>query len=823
MANFKRCIDEAVKLGKIKPGKGFEAKEAWDAAYDEARKTLSETAALDAADLAAVNRITKGNLAKKWARVHDIRKQAAIVIRFGKTNTPDQELINLFDEIDNAKRRVHSQAERMFEENLEQYRPRYAGLYHPTRSMDNVIDEIYGIDTGDASARIMATEVKNVNEWLRKRANMEGASIAENPNGRPSVQHDRTKLRKRIKALGSTEAAREEWVRDHVDAVDWTVFRYEGDEVPLSRREEILEEIYDAFITKGNNKRAKGFIEGALVNKLNHEKVLYYKDAESWKRLNGKYGSGNLFQQMVSHMELMSRDIAMLEKLGTNPASSLNQLTKAGGVAKFRAAQIDKRGKGAKRSMLARVNKEAGYFVERYRLHNHLVNNGDESTVAQIGATARTLTMTAVLSRAFIANLGDVGFAKHTLMVNRIPSVGYTRRLTRTFMELPIEQRRREATRAGILAENATDMALSMQRYLGPLEGAHTARLISDVIFRAQLLTPLTQAGRVTWSQHLMGAMADAKGTPFANLPWRSSFEEHGITAADWDLFRKVKTYDDRGSALLRPVDLLDAKGVPEGTAQRVSDKFFDWMLDLGRRAVPAADTRVLAVVGSSRDADTLQGQVMRLFSAVKAFPAAINLIHMRDAMAAPTPRGKASNVAKFVLALTLSGAFITQMKELAAGRDPRDMTDPLFWGRALLNGGSLGFLGDALFNNINAYRGGGLSEVIAGPVTEAWTAARNLTIGNALEALHGDKTNFPKELLNFSERYLPVPWEVKLALERFMFDAIMREVDPKTYRRQIQRERQRRRDLNQRSWWETGDVAPERAPDLRAIIGGSR
>ena len=58
-------------------------------------------------------------------------------------------------------------------------------------------------------------------------------------------------------------------------------------------------------------------------------------------------------------------------------------------------------------------------------------------------------------------------------------------------------------------------------------------------------------------------------------------------------------------------------------------------------------------------------------------------------------------------------------------------------------------------FSNVNRF-GGGLTETVAGPVTDVGKDLINLTIGNLYEVAQGEDTKAAKEFIDFTLRYTP-------------------------------------------------------------------
>jgi len=697
--------------------------------------------------------------------------------------------------------------------------PRAAGLYHPIRWTDNVVKEIYGRNTGDATAKISAAELKAGDDFLVARMNKHGASIHENPKRKLGQEQDRAKLRRHAKKLGKV-AAREEWLKDHLDNLDWDVMEYEGAAVLPANRREVLNKSYDTIFTEGNIKIKPGQTDReSLAGKLSRARFFYYKSPEAWITMQKKYGAGDAYKQMLGSLETRARDVAMLEVFGPDPANALNFVRK---LADLRAAQIelDPKTPVKFKSMKAAVTQKMSVLNDRYRMHNHMVSNGSESVMAQGLGAARMFTQTALLDAAFLPNMGDLGFAANAALGVKLPAIRAIARIVKVFAQMPSSQMRREMIIGGGGFDSVVQIGLAYQKYHGPLDGPMFLKRAADVNFRLTLLTPLVQAEIWSNQQMFFRAFADFADRSFDNLPNAKMLSEAGITAKDWDIFRKTAVYDPEGYSYLRPIDVLDRTDLSKVERERISDLFFDFVLDNERKAVSFVDTEVRASLGQGLDADTVPGMVMRLFGSVKSFAMAVMLIHLKDIATKPTLGGKLGALARLTIILTISGAFITQAQEMVLyGRDPMDMRKPVFWLRSLLNGGSLGLLGNVILGGAARYRSGGPSEEFAGPVVGFLGDTLDLGSKDFSDFIQGKETHVTRNLLRYGQKYTPVPWQMRLLLQRAIMDDLLYLTDPDAYRRAQARARKLEFDTGQEYWWPMGDEP--RAPDFGAAIRG--
>lgn len=812
--NFLDCIETAVANGKVSQEKADNAAAAYQRQYDDqiAQGTAKNLAESKAA-LSAVKETATLTSQKRWERVFEMRIAHQLTTDINATkNIGDLQtyLEQQANKLEDTYHRTLGQALSYISDNLEKYRPKAVGLINPIDDMDEIVDVAFG-GKGNKAAQELYKEITAADEFLRKQSNARGASIPENKDRRLAQIHDRMKL-KRI--APTVEASRTKWVNDHIDTLDWELMRYAGKEILPSEREEVLGTVFDAIITNGYSRITPGHTTGtALATRMNRERFLYYKDAESWKTMNKRYGSGNVFSQTLQVLDSASRDISLLENYGPNANVMKKQQSN---LAQKRAADFEtKAGTSKKRSATGLVDEALDLFDRRYALSARTVVLGEENMAAQTIATMRTAVGAVVLQGAFIFNLGDIGFMKDASRLNGLPANNIIRQYVKDFV--PNKENRMWAAQSGIILESAIGQALSTNRFFGPMMGHQIARRFSDTMFRATWLTHHNQTAKIAWSKHLMGSFAMYRGKTLDKLEpnFKAALERNGITPEDWDHFRKGPVEKFRGAEFLRPIDLWNKGSVRD---KEVADKFMDFMYDTNKRAVPEQGTRVQAALGGSISRASGVGMAAQTLSMLKGFPLTMLLVHMKDNWRLQTPGQRLVATTRLFAYMTVAGAAVTQLRELANGKDPRDMTDPRFWAEAAVNGGSLGLLGDTFGSFL---RGHNVSDAVGSPILDFVDKTSQLTIGNLLELARGEETRFGKEFSQYLSSYMPTGWQLRLLFRHALANQLMKETDPAAFRRMVQGKEQRAREVNQKYWWNPGDQTPQNAPDLGAALGG--
>jgi hypothetical protein len=175
-------------------------------------------------------------------------------------------------------------------------------------------------------------------------------------------------------------------------------------------------------------------------------------------------------------------------------------------------------------------------------------------------------------------------------------------------------------------------------------------------------------------------------------------------------------------------------------------------------------------------------------------------------------------------LFLTMGGAAVIALKDLANGKDPEDMTKPKFWGRAFVQGGGAGMAGDFISAGLkgDSRTGGTIGGYVAGPTMAAvLDPAIRLTLGNTGEAFEGKNTNFASEAEKLARDNLPGGslWYAKLGVGRLLLDQLDEVADPKINARRARMAKSAQEQGTQ-FWWAPGETQPRRAPAPRNAIG---
>lgn len=777
--SFKDCIDTAVAAGRVSEAKAALGKEAYD---KEVTRHLN--AGLKGADaelqaaLVATEKLTTVAKTRRWQKLNEIQRAHEIYTRLRGAKNLRQEAVNIMESMEHTYDSVMGLAMANSDSFLVDYAPTLAGLRRPTEGLDEIPRVAFG-ESSDPTATRYFNAIKDSIAVLTAQANRLGANIVDNPKNVLFQTHD---------AVRVSSVKQEEWVNDHLadGVVDWETMRWQGEPILPGERQEVLESVYDNIISDGIASNKPGQRQAPnLANRLNRDRFLYYAGGDAWNAMQTKYGAGNVHQQFVGMMDALAKDISILSVLGPSPDTQLrfmrNEIEALG-------AEKDATVGAAKRKNLTKARRTGETVQEMYDIHARHVPSLESNLPVSTFTAVKTVAVNAVLGGLFIPSfLGDAANARTASLILNLPTTKYFREYFKGFV--PGKQGRMEAMQMMVTYEHGISIASNRIRYMGLMDGPNWARNISEFTYRASLTSHHTQVARNAQGKLFQGILANHRNIEFDDLPFAELLAENQISKAEWDAFRQTPVYNLKGAEFLRPLDFIrggnDAAGI----------KFANAMQIYMKTAVPDASLRARAALGEANDPNKVVTQGMRAVLSLTSHPVTVYFNHMTRIAHS---KNKLQLGMQYFMWMTLGGMAITQAKAIANGEYPYDMT-PLddsggiteesslrwldFMGRSVVNGGSLGILGDVLFNTIDVanskYRPGN-------PTEEYMNSLIRLTGGNVGEAFRGEETNIAKDALLFADKNIPDFWQTKLIVNRYFMDEVLRQADPAAYERKV-------------------------------------
>lgn len=793
--SFRDCIQSALAAGRLSAKKADEAFAAYDEAFERARLDEPEGVADTLAAKAVLEEITTLKAAKRHERMATMQRSHEIYTRLMGSKDPAEELQNIVTDLEMAQQTVRSIAMANLDRLMTKYGPRLAGLRVNT-DQEDVVFAAYG-NKASPEAKAHADSILETWRTLSQWANMYGANIVENPNARlPQTQEA-------VKVRAYTE---DEFVDDHLRNADWEIMWFQGKAIPVDKREEILRHTFQGIVSDGFDRPEIAQMQApGLATRLNRDRFIYYKDAESYIAMQRKYGAGTLYEQTINMVESLAKDIALLKVFGP-AADSMREFTKR--TALKRAADLNLARPTDKRTLVDKMKRQVELFDDEVKIHSWHVVSADGNLLVQSFGAVRNVAVSALLGSSFIPNLaGDLANAAAMRHVMNMPEVSVFRSYSKEFFSR--KRTKMEAAQLGVVMESMISLAQGRARYFGALDGPTSVRRFTDVFYRLGLANHHTQMIRNAQGKQLMGLWANHADEAFDDLAFAPFLIERGITKEDWDAFRATPLTDIRGAKFLVPRQMfLQGDKV-------VAQKFSDALQLFIRTQVPDASLRSRRAMGEFVDPNSAAGQSIRTLGSLFAFPVTIWYNQLHRIHNAPNIRDKLVFGARYVTAMTLAGLGIIQARAIITGQEFHDVTDADTWGKALIAGGGFGIVGDLLLNSINMSNS---ARPYSNPTMEFLDRARQLTVGNAWKAAFGDepptRNDVAADAARLIDAAVPDLWYAKLLFNRAIKDDLMQTLDPSGW----QRRQRYLREHEEGSWWAPG--GEPQAPNLATAIG---
>lgn len=697
------------------------------------------------------------------------------------------------------------------------------GVFTDKELVQKIVRERFNDNTGDPLAKKISDKMGEVFEGMRERFNRAGGDIGKLDDWGLPQTHSLEKI---------VKAGKQAWVQKAEGLIDTSKYVHE-DGTYYSQQEirELLEYSFDTLSSNGANKTEVGrqsFGGNSKVTSRHSEsRVLHFKDAESWMEYQAEFGGMPFVDLVEAHVNGLSKDIALVENLGSNPRNAMRILMDA-------AEQKDWQ-KGIDANDTGKSRKRAQTMFDEFSGQN----TPQSEVLANMGLAYRSMNVASMLGGTTISSVTDQAMIAKTA---KIHGITYTRTLGELISQLnPKNKEDRELAHSLGLATE--EMLGSIARWsddgLTSVHGksqklARVSSGIASQVMRISGLNALTAASKVGFTKMLMhkyGTLTRSKAWADLDAMDRELMEKTGLNERAWEVMRLADPVVDRkGNQLMSarsiyeiPDDKLKPFGDPQKVRDEVATQFQAHLLDEQGMAVVEAGLRERTWMSAGQRKGTGMGELVKSMLQFKSFPAAFLMRHGSRAMAQDGVKGKAAYGASIFAMTTLLGALAVQLKELANGNDPStmwDSDDPQktmnFWTRSAVQGGGLSILGDILVAGTDT-SGRSTSDFMVGPFGSDAKALLGLTVGNMTQYYENKDTNAANEAYKLLKNKIPAQnlWYTKAATNRLVFDELQDVIAP-GYREKYLRKAEREHDRT-RFWGDDfGDI---QIPDFERIV----
>ena len=672
------------------------------------------------------------------------------------------------------------------------------GLFDQQEFQEAVIHELKpftGKQKGENDLAFkMAEAINKEQRELVNLANSDGAAIGWLDDFVTTQYHDLAKIKR---------AGLEKWKSDISDLLDEERTFFSGD---VQDRENFLQRGYENIV---QNKRTLadaapdevGMGKMSLANMMSQHRQYHFKDYKAWLKYNSLYGHENPIDAILHGIEMMSANVALIQKFGANPDFTFNKYLKS--FPELTQGEIIKI-----KSKYEQVSGKA-----------HQVGNPKLHTVTQGISSMQNLSKLGSATATAITDPFYSAFATHVRGHNFFSAYYNTFKhglLQSPFWKTAPAKERREAMRKIGIAIDGVIGSASM-RFDTNGGGSGTMQRMVDNFFKWTGLNGWTNWWTEGAAILLADDLADAtrKGFSDLNPRFQAFLSNYGITEPDWKVLGTFEP-DVAGDAKLFTPELiyrdLEEKIAATPKPSKEELKGFKKQRDLADKLqnlfVTESENLVLRPGGNERAfmarvpfggsdefsrPGTPSGMASRLFFQFRSFGLKM--------MFTVYPRAIEMGMPAFMHLIPMVGLGYVSftVHDFLKGKKPVDpFEDPEVFlktsGRAVLQSGFGGVFGDYLFNDYRKY-GHSFWDVSLGPT--ASTMQDFAMLYSSLQA--GD--DFAARTWNALKRNAPYGnfWATRTMMDYFVNYQIQEFLNPGYLRRM---ERRARKKNNQEFLW---------------------
>ena len=627
-------------------------------------------------------------------------------------------------------------------------------LYTSGKIDDDIVRALWDIENPDAlkgidpNAISIAKVIYKHQEAARVDANKAGAFIKKSPSYVMRQSHDMDKIRKTPQA---------EWVKEMSELLDSRTF------AGVDNVDEFMNNVYDNLSTGihlGNGSVGGKVKAGSAANRMSQERVLHFKDAESFLKYHSKYGRGGLSDNVMMGMIMSAQNTALMQKLGTNPEVMLNQIFDE---------QLLKLKKTDHKAAQKLASAREGYLDNQFKTVSGQTSIPANHIGASVGQNVRGFNSLEMMGGVVISAIPDVALSGAELRYqgqNMFQAYGKAfanasgalkdlgKSILKRRLDPMNEDKRRVLAELSVSLDSMTGAFRSRFDASGDPMNSRVAEAMRK-FFRLNGLTLWTDSMRggavIGMAQHL-GSVA-GKGYNDVPVGLQKTMKLHGIEEGEWELMRSVgtKKFDKVDGEFFTPESLSEIKDGAikkyladkdikatkfqiEKTRDEMQRKLRNYYVDRSQYAVIEPDAKTRATMLRDTQAGTIAGEVMRAVMQFKSFPFAIlQKVYGREIRGRDSVKSSALALSEIIAFSTLLGFVSQSASDLSKNKTPRDPADPKAWLAAALKGGGAGIYGDFLFGDLKNRFGGGFMSTAAGPTASQIDKLANI-VGQARE-----------------------------------------------------------------------------------------
>jgi len=685
---------------------------------------------------------------------------------------------------------------------------RFFGLFEDSKGVKDLWDELHGKDSGNAVARAGAKAWKDVTEEMRQRFNDAGGNVGKLEDWSKPQHHSQARI---------ADAGIDKWMGDILPLLDRSKYvNADGSRMNDNKVHDFLAHAYDSIITDGHNSREPGSISGSGVtaNRNAAHRQIFFKDADAAAKYNAMYGEQSLVNLLSGHISRMSRDIALMERLGPNADATFKYFNDR--------AKLDELRQYPERQ--ARIGKQATF---NERLYDAV--SGKDKVVDQRVADAfqgfRNWMTATKLGKVAITALGDEAGMMSTAFANHVP-------YGQAFLE---ELKRIAPSEARSLAEHAglgTDALMGhMNRFAQEEFGASFSSKMASSVMRLSGAERMWAARRQGLGTVIMSSIGKLSRTiehvTDLSVADHGVLAKKGVTDETWQVWRRAEPENWGGRSNVMtpkaiwsiPDEKLADLGNPRALKREAATQLLAHTLEEAGMGAMDTGPRQRVAVNLGTERGSYGGEIWRSMNLFRGFAFSMMMKHWARAADMPGT-GRIKYLAPLFVYGTAIAALGNQIRNIISGQNPENMANPAFWGKAVLRGGGFGFFGDFLYNE-TTQQGTSLAAAVGGPAATTLEDILSLTHGAFFQSKRGEKTDEAAKLIRFVKGNIPLinMWYTQAAADHILWNNIQEAASPGYLARMQARQEA---TYGKTYYWRPDEGMPHAAPDFAKAAGSS-
>lgn len=746
--------------------------------------------------------------------------------------------------------RVHFRAQALFKLDLaeigsmlHEFRKKpISGMRHNRARMDLVVREIFGENTGDATAKALADAWRRLSARKIDQFNQAGGNVSLRTDWHLPQVHD---------AIAIAKAGVDEWknyIRGRLDMSQMTNPRT-GTNFTAAEFEEFLDE---AFVSiKYQSSMEEPTMEGtygtATWRRHADPRFFVFKDAASWMEYSNKFGAGaNPFEVMTGYLRSINHDLAAMQMLGPHSNGTIRYLAgsaeNVGGRILYEAQLAEK----GEPSLFAPVN-DAGLAFKgdgRVQYARDKAIGTQRAWSYFTGEARRPFNKGWALAEGTISNLlygkmlaftpflvgGDIVNQAATRAFRSLSVRGMMRDLVNA---VKLSTDRQTLAELGVEIDAGLSVMMSEARDHAAVLGHPVSQYVTDRTLTYTGLKPMTMGLRAMWTMGVLHEMTRHANTAFDKLPraFRDMLERYEIDADAWAVIQAAPRTNRRGVAVIGPTDISGVSLLTSNVRARPG-------LSIGEEVAARVMTMIqeegeaATVSGTPRSARILPykpGSISGTFTGSLAKLKTYSISHFQHHAFRAAEifwrnggglRGFPPAAGYYMAGLILPSMVLvglgTVISTVLQGKEAPDVSDPEFVNTVFWKTVSLGFYQDFIRGMTDADTPVQAGAQLGGPTVSALTDITTLGAYSAADlsaAISGgeDETQTGRQALRTIKNFVPRHWATDAAMERLVWDNMQRMVDPEADADFARRARR----VEQGYWWGPGDGMNIGEPDL--------